>query len=162
MTPNSRMFILLLGSLLASGQESSKHPCCACGGINEQVVNICLTSDEIRNRIRHLEPLRLSGVERNVDITGTIVLDVRFGPDGKLDCTTAREGNPIAISAATGSAQVAIQAGSLGWAAEASVRSFDDKISPLCAGKFDQTSVGMQSFTAKERDAESGLDYFQI
>jgi hypothetical protein len=91
---------LLLGSVLASGQEVSKHPCCTSGAVDQQVVDICLAPDEIRNRVRHLEPLRLSGVDRSVDITGTIVLDVRFGADGTFECTTAREGNPIAISAA--------------------------------------------------------------
>lgn len=93
------LFVIIFGGIFAFAQEHTV-PCCNCGSDSGVAKAICLRPDQIRARVRHMEPLRTSGLDRNLNLVGTLIVEVRFGTDGKVECARAIEGNPIAISAA--------------------------------------------------------------
>jgi len=93
------LFVLLFSGTFACAQENTV-PCCNCESASGPAKAICLRPDQIRARVRHIEPLRPSGLDRNLNLIGTLVVEVRFGADGKVECARAIEGNPIALSAA--------------------------------------------------------------
>jgi TonB family protein len=89
--------IVLFAVLLAA--QPSAAPCCTCGA-QQTADTVCLSSKEMRDHVDHVEPLKPSGLEKNLNIAGIVVIDVRFEPDGSVSCARARSGHPIAISAA--------------------------------------------------------------
>jgi len=52
----------------------------------------------MKAHVDHIEPLRVT--ETHVHLAGTVVLEVRFEPDGKFSCVRVKSGHPIATSAA--------------------------------------------------------------
>jgi len=54
----------------------------------------------MRDHVDHIEPLQPSGLGKDLNLAGTVVVEFRFGPDGKVACARATSGHPIAISAA--------------------------------------------------------------
>lgn len=95
--------LLVLMFAAAGWTQNADDQCCKCdqsfrSGRGAEVV--CLTPKEMHSRVEHLEPLRPSGLGKGVNLTGRIVLQVRFGADGKVECARAKSGHPIAISAA--------------------------------------------------------------
>ena len=61
---------------------------------------ICLHAKQMRSHVDHIEPLQPSGLGNGLNLAGTVVLEIQFGADGKVGCSRARSGHPIAISAA--------------------------------------------------------------
>jgi outer membrane biosynthesis protein TonB len=59
---------------------------------------MCLNAKEMKDHVDHIEPLKAA--ETRLHLWGTVVLEVRFGPDGKLACVHVKSGHPMAISAA--------------------------------------------------------------
>jgi hypothetical protein len=93
------LFALLFAAAFVCAQERS-IPCCNCDPTSRPADAICLRPDQIRDRVRHIEPLRPSGLDKGLKLVGTLVVEVRIDADGKVECANAIEGNPIAISAA--------------------------------------------------------------
>ena len=89
--------IVLSVALLAA--QPPAVPCCTCGAKQSDDA-VCLNSKEMRGRVDHIEPLKPSGLEKDLNIAGITVLEVRFEADGTVACARARSGHPIAISAA--------------------------------------------------------------
>jgi TonB family protein len=100
------MIAILFILLLAAGTgwaQAGPDGCCKCGGgaSSEQTADvICLSAKEMRAQVDHVEPLQPSGLGTGLKLTGTVLVEVRFGPDGKVACARAKSGHPIAISAA--------------------------------------------------------------
>lgn len=99
---SAALFILLSAVGIAWAQVGS-DACCKCevrasSGQTGDV--ICLSAKEMRDHVDHVEPLQPSGLGTGLKLTGTVVVEVRFGPDGKVACARAKSGHPIAISAA--------------------------------------------------------------
>ena len=99
MTYSASFIVLLIGWLAA---QSPSAPCCKCDtsgpGRPEDV--ICLNAKEMRERVDHVEPLKPSGLDKGLNLRGTVALEIRFDAGGKLACARARSGHPIAIAAA--------------------------------------------------------------
>src|SRR5262245_1914638 len=96
-------FVVLLLAVGAGWAESASDVCCKCAdrdGSRQTDDVVCLSAKEIRAHVVHIEPLQPSGLGKGLKLAGTVVVDVRFGPDGKVACARARSGHPIAISAA--------------------------------------------------------------
>ncbi len=100
----SRSFILLLFVTGVVWAQSREDRCCECttNGVapRQSVDLVCLSPREMRAQTDHVEPLRPSGLGKGVNISGTVVLEVRFEPEGKVGCARAKSGHPIAIAAA--------------------------------------------------------------
>jgi hypothetical protein len=98
---NAAFMILLLAAGAGWAQPSS-DACCKCdpGSSDQSGDVICLTAKEMRGHVDHIELLQPSGLGKGLNLAGTVVVEVRFGPDGKVACSRARSGHPIAISAA--------------------------------------------------------------
>lgn len=100
------MFKIMVILLAAAGAQRAQDSgsCCQCEPrplhAAQKVDVICLSPKEMRSRVDHIEPLRPSGLGTGVNLVGEIVMEVRFGTDGKVACARARSGHPIAISAA--------------------------------------------------------------
>lgn len=96
------LFIFLFAAGTGWAQDGP-GPCCKCegrasSGQTDDV--ICLSAKEMRDRVAHVEPLQPSGLGKDLKLAGTVVVEVRFGPNGKVACARAKSGHPIAISAA--------------------------------------------------------------
>ncbi len=93
------LIVLIFGAPFAVAQEQEAS-CCNDnpGGGSAEVVR--MTTDQIRRYVDHIEPLRPSGLDRNLRLSGILVVEVRFGTDGKVECVRATSGTPIAIAAA--------------------------------------------------------------
>jgi len=90
-------FILLLSAFAAA--QVPAVPCCDCNE-PERSDLICLSAKGMRDHVDHIEPLKPSGLGKGLNLSGTVVLEVRFEPNGKVACVRAKSGHPIAISAA--------------------------------------------------------------
>lgn len=96
------LFILLVTASVGRTQPGPDD-CCKC---DQRVSStpkgdvVCLSAKNMRAHVDHIEPLRPSGLGKDLKLAGTVVLEVRFGPDGKVACARAKSGHPIAISAA--------------------------------------------------------------
>ena len=74
--------------------------CCKCDPLKHSDETVWLTAHQMHAHVRHVEPLRTSGLDKDLDIRGLLVIEARFGPDGRVNCVKAEEGNPVALSAA--------------------------------------------------------------
>jgi Gram-negative bacterial TonB protein C-terminal len=98
----NRVLVMLVAASVGWPQTGSDS-CCKCGSADLSELStdvICLSAKDMRAHVDHVEPLRPSGLGKDLNIAGTIVVEIRFGSDGKVACARARSGNPIAISAA--------------------------------------------------------------
>jgi TonB family protein len=50
--------------------------------------------------VDHIEPLKPSRLDKGLNLSGTVIVEIRFEPNGSVACVRAKSGNPIAISAA--------------------------------------------------------------
>jgi hypothetical protein len=94
----------MIGSLVLSlvifGSKLGSDFCCKCEQSPEQSsAIICLSKKEMRAQVNHIEPLQLSGLDRHINIFGDVEIEVRFGPEGKVECVRTISGHPIAKSA---------------------------------------------------------------
>jgi len=91
--------VVTAGAVLA---QSGSDACCRCEGGDRPRESraACLTAKEMRNQLDHFEGLQPSGLGHGLNLNGTVVLDIRFDAEGKVVCSRARSGHPIAISAA--------------------------------------------------------------
>jgi hypothetical protein len=101
----TRILFLVLIGITSRGalSQSSSDACCKCGGgepAKAPIQAVCLTAKEMRGQLEHFEPLQPSGFGHGLNLTGTVVLDIRFDAAGKVICSHARSGHPIAIAAA--------------------------------------------------------------
>jgi outer membrane biosynthesis protein TonB len=95
----NRILVILLLVASASWTQTGTESCCSCstGRSNDA---ICLSAKEMRAHVDHIEQLRPSGLGQNINLAGTVIVEIRFGPDGKVACARAKSGHPIAIAAA--------------------------------------------------------------
>ncbi len=99
---SAALFILLLAAG-TGGAQAGSDACCKCkdrASSGEAGDVICLSAKEMRDHVDHVEPLRPSGLGKGLKLAGTVVVEARFGPDGRVACVRAKSGHPIAISAA--------------------------------------------------------------
>lgn len=94
-----RILIIIVLSGLLSGQSHSV-PCCNCEALGRSEDVVCLSAKEMRDHVDHVEPLKPSGLDRGLNLAGTVVMEMRFDASGKVACARAKSGNPIALSAA--------------------------------------------------------------
>ena len=100
----SAAFVILVLVAGLGWSQSRSEPCCKCGGhisSNRSSSPICLSAKEMRDHVDHMEPLQPSGLGKGLNLSGTVVVEIRFGSDGKVACSQFRSGHPIAIAAAT-------------------------------------------------------------
>ena len=90
--------VLLTAGLVAA--ESTSASCCKCEKSGQSDEVICLSNKEMRDQVDHLEPLKPSGLDKDLNLAGIIVVEIRFEPGGEVACARAKSGHPIAISAA--------------------------------------------------------------
>ena len=98
---NAMLMILVLAAS-ACWAQANIEACCKCepGSSDNSGDAICLTAKEMRALVDHIEPLQPSGLDKGLNLTGRLAIEVRFGRDGKVACARALEGHPIAIAAA--------------------------------------------------------------
>jgi len=91
--------LLIAGAGLA---QPGPDACCKCEhtGPGQTGDVVCLSAKEMRSHVDHIEPLQPSGLGKGLNLAGTVVVEIRFGADGKVQCSRAKSGHPIAISAA--------------------------------------------------------------
>lgn len=92
-------FIVLSATGLLAAQIPSV-PCCTCGNSGRSDDVVCLSTKEMRDHADHIQPLKLSGLDRDLNLAGIVVIEVRFDISGKVACARAKSGHPIAVSAA--------------------------------------------------------------
>ena len=97
---------VLVTLLLAAGacwSQTGSEACCKCdlraSAVQPRDV-ICLGTKEMSSQVDHIEPLKPSGLGKGLNLSGTVVVEVRFDADGKVVCSRAKSGHPIAIAAA--------------------------------------------------------------
>jgi len=97
-----RIFVILLLTAGASWtQENAGVPCtCESRGTKRSGDVIRLSPKEMNSHVEHIEPLQPSGLGTGLNLAGTVVIELRFEPDGKVACLRAKSGHPLAISAA--------------------------------------------------------------
>ncbi len=88
---------LLVNAILA---EAASAPCCDCGSPERPNDVICLNAEQMRNQVDHIEPLKSSGLDKGLNLSGIVVVEMRFDSAGKVSCAQAKSGHPIAIAAA--------------------------------------------------------------
>lgn len=96
-------FVILLLAATLDGAQRGPEPCCKCesgASSGRSGDAICISAKEMRDHVDHIEPLKPSGLGKGLNLAGTLVIELRFEPDGKVTCSRARSGHPIAISAA--------------------------------------------------------------
>ncbi len=93
------LFALFLVTPFALSQEPVA-PCCHCDAIPQSSDVVCLSTDQISRRVRHIEPLHATGLDKDLNLAGTVVIEVKIGASGQIECAHAVQGNPIAVSAA--------------------------------------------------------------
>jgi len=105
----ARLHLLLLLAVAFGAVCSRSEPadsCCNCSQAPSVTVQpegrdtVCLGPREMRRHVRHFEPLRPSGLGKDLNIAGEVVVNVRFASDGKVTCASPESGHPIAVSAA--------------------------------------------------------------
>ena len=92
-------FALSLIAPFAFSQEPVP-PCCHCDAVAQSSDVVCLSTDQIIRRVRRIEPLQPTGLDKDLALAGTLVIEVRIDPNGQVECAHAVGGNPIAVSAA--------------------------------------------------------------
>ena len=97
-------FLALLSCFCWSQSSHDASPaqsqCCACTnqsteGNNDHTI-LCLSERQMRSHLLHLVPLELG--EQHVKMSGTVVMEMRFQPDGTVGCAKAISGSPLAIA----------------------------------------------------------------
>jgi hypothetical protein len=97
------LVIMLLLTPFAGWQQIGSDSCCKCetpGLVRQSSDLVCLSAKKMRKQIDHMESLRPSGLGKGLYLSGSLVLEVRFEANGKVACSRALSGHPIAISAA--------------------------------------------------------------
>lgn len=97
-----RVFAILL-LISGVGVAQDGDTCCKCEAHSPSEHSggaICLTDREMRSHVDHIEPLQPSGLGTGLNLSGTVVMEIRLDPNGKVACARAKSGHPIAISAA--------------------------------------------------------------
>ena len=96
---------VLVTLLLAAGacwSQTRPVTCCKCdpraSAVQPRDV-ICLGAKRMRGQVDHIEPLKLSGLGKGLNLSGTVLVEVRFDGDGRVVCSRAKSGHPIAIAA---------------------------------------------------------------
>jgi len=88
-------FLALLSCFCWSQSSHDASPaqsqCCACTnqsteGNNDHTI-LCLSEKQMRSHLLHLVPLELG--EQHVKMSGTVVMEMRFQPDGTVGCAKA-------------------------------------------------------------------------
>ena len=97
--PRRVSFIVLLAAGLLAAQVPSV-PCCSCGNSGRSDDVVCLSTKDMREHADHIQPLKPSGLEKGLNLSGIVVMEIRFEISGRVECTCAKSGHPIAISAA--------------------------------------------------------------
>jgi hypothetical protein len=92
------LFFLVLAELLSA--QSGTVPCCNCESSGRAEEVVCLGAKEMRDRVDHLEPLKPSGLDKGLNLSGIVVVEMRFDSAGKITCARGKSGHPMAISAA--------------------------------------------------------------
>src|SRR5437879_982784 len=98
-----RLLIIILMIVRIGSGQTAQDPCCKCDTrVNSERPRdvVCLSAKEMRAHVARIEPLRPSGLGTGLHVAGTLAVEVRFAPDGKVACARAASGHPIAISAA--------------------------------------------------------------
>ena len=98
-----KVIVTLLLATGACWPQTVSEACCQCGPHASAVQPsgvVCLATKEMRRQVDHIEPLKPSGLGRGLNLAGTVVVEVRFTADGKVVCSTAKSGHPIAVAAA--------------------------------------------------------------
>lgn len=95
----------LITMLVATGScwpQTGSEACCKCDPRPSAVLNdvICLGTKQMRGQVDHVEPLKPSGLGKALNLSGTVLVEIRFDADGKVVCSRAKSGHPIAIAAA--------------------------------------------------------------
>lgn len=82
-------------------EKSGQALCSECEEVGGSDSVVCLTAEEMRNYVDHLEPLKPPGMGASgVRGSGVVRLEIWFDPAGKVSRTRAICGHPIALSAA--------------------------------------------------------------
>ncbi len=97
-------FLVLLSCFCFSQSSHDASPaqsqCCACTnhsaeGNNDHTI-LCLSERQMRSHLLHLVPLELG--EQHVKMSGAVVMEIQFQPDGTVGCAKAVSGSPLAIA----------------------------------------------------------------
>ena len=106
MTARSLLAVFIVTALdsAAPARLVAEDSCCHCSDaarIQGRAQDaVCLSAREMRGYVRHFEPLKPPGLGKGLNISGEVVFEIRFGPDGKVKCVKPTSGHPMAISAA--------------------------------------------------------------
>jgi len=98
------LFVILLPCLCWSQSSSESRPepqCCQCSTHSEgddSASVLCLSEKQMRSHLVHVVPLKLG--EPHAKARGTLVLRVRFQPDGTVGCVKGVSGYPLALASA--------------------------------------------------------------
>lgn len=95
-----RISLLVVVAGLLSAQSPSVPCCNNCETAARSDDIACLNAKEMRDHVEHVEPLKPSGLDKGLNLSGSVVVEVRFDAGGKVACARAKSGHPIAISAA--------------------------------------------------------------
>ncbi|NLV29906.1 MAG: hypothetical protein GXY47_02020 [Acidobacteria bacterium] len=60
---------------------------------------IFFSAEDMRTHVEYFEPLYPPGLDRKLNISGVIEMEVRYDPQGKAECIRILSGNPIGVSA---------------------------------------------------------------
>jgi hypothetical protein len=99
------LFLVLLPRLCrtqtsSEGNRTDLEDCqCPTGSEgNKSASVLCLSDKEMRSHLVHVIPLKVG--ETHVKASGTLVLRVRFQPDGTVDAVKGVSGYPLALASA--------------------------------------------------------------
>jgi hypothetical protein len=93
----SGILVLLLPFLLMQSNEGS---CCKCEqSFEKSAALICFNKQDMRAHVDHFEPIHPPGLDRQLNISGVVEIEVRYSPKGKVECIRTISGHPIAVSA---------------------------------------------------------------
>jgi hypothetical protein len=98
------LFLVLFSCFCWSQSPSEASPaqpqCCACTNQSTEDNNdhtiLCLSERQMRSHLLHVVPLELG--EQHVKMSGTLVMQIRFQPDGTVGCAKAISGHPLAVA----------------------------------------------------------------
>jgi len=94
----SGLWLLFLPFLLA---HSNNDSCCKFEqSFEKSVALIFFNEQDMRAHVNHFEPLHPPGLDRQLNISGIVEIEVRYDPNGKIECFRTITGHPIAIAAA--------------------------------------------------------------
>jgi TonB family protein len=95
-----RISLIVLSAAGLIAAQVRPVSCCNCENSGRSVDVVCLSAKEMRDHLDHIEPLKPSGLDKDLKLSGIVVVEIRFEPTGKIACARARSGHPMAISAA--------------------------------------------------------------